>query len=696
MLISLTVGKVDAGVAVLLTEDKRLIEFPSILLPPSISSGSIVDITVSRNFASEAAAQKSFQTLQSSILDIYGQHTPSPPILRCRNATQTSIVLEWDPISLATAELRSLSLYRNGSKAGNIPKPMEMTTTKMSGLAVDTEYEFQLILRTSAGVYSSEKLVVRTHKMTDLSGITITPGIMPPPLRESLGAAVDRIGAKIAETVRIDTTHFVCMEGRGREWEKALEMNIPVVRPEWVEGCEREGRIAGVRGYYLNADPKLRQVGQGVGLGSPQRQQSQQQQRTYTRIDGSEATGIPSGQLPTRGGPDAASSPSAHNLRASNQPPPPMSPSEVGSPAPPPPEKDTPREFPLSQVSPSQSGPSVPASPDEESAPSQATSTERVDEQPQQQLKPSQENGGISKKPGDNASMDCTMRTRAAGKTSKTPHRQENQVSSSNASDRKHGSDLTNSQTRTLQIRRPKAPARPIKTRANSNGLSFLSLPPEVRVKIYLEAFTFERILVRRAKARRAAGLLLTNRLIYLEAFPIFYEANVFQVPIHGSPDDHAAIANVHYMRQCCLDLEIDKVPDWKFDPEPLITKFVDKVRDGRMECLLIEAWEYGGYYFATRYLEDFLQLRQIHLAQVVVQKKTSKYPEWRRYQDKWCQELERSMMARDPSPVEFGDDYEAFPKIGIDLVGDELESSKRSGGWVIGDNDLYALFGLC
>ena len=100
--------------------------------------------------------------------------------------------------------------------------------------------------------------------MTDLSGITITPGVLPAPLRESLEKAVDRIGAKVAETVRIDTTHFVCTEGKGQQWERAVEMNIPVVRPEWVEGCEREGRLVGVREYYLNADPRLRQIGQGV------------------------------------------------------------------------------------------------------------------------------------------------------------------------------------------------------------------------------------------------------------------------------------------------------------------------------------------------------------------------------------------------------------------------------------------------
>ena len=302
MLVSLTVGKVDAGVAVLLTEDKRLvsfpslsliycsiargplhtnilkIEFPSILLPPDIASGSIVDITVARNFASESSAALTFSRLQSDIYSTFGIASPTAPILRCRNATQTSVVLEWDPIQLATAELRSLSLYRNGSKAGSIPRPLEQHSTKISGLPLDTAYTFHLVLRTSAGTYASEKLVVHTHKMTDLSGITVTPGIVPPQLRESLQQTVERIGAKMIDTVRIDTTHFVCTEGRGREWERAVEMNVPVVVPDWIKGCEREGRLVGVRGYYLNADPRLRQVGPGAGAQQQQQQQAQQQQ----------------------------------------------------------------------------------------------------------------------------------------------------------------------------------------------------------------------------------------------------------------------------------------------------------------------------------------------------------------------------------------------------------------------------------
>ncbi|KAI6780047.1 chitin biosynthesis protein [Emericellopsis cladophorae] len=253
MLVSLTVGKVDAGVTVLLTPDKRLIEFPSILLPPDISSGSIVDITVGQNTAKESAAQASFRALQDQIYAAFGAAEPSIPVLRCRNATQTSVVLEWDPIQLATADLISLSLHRNGQKAGNIPRPMEMHSTKISGLAVDTEYVFHLVLRTTAGTSSSEKVHVRTHKMTDLSGITITTGVMPASTKEKLQGAVERMGAKIVDGVRIDTTHFVTTEGRGQAWEKAVETNIPVVRPEWVDACEKNGRILGVTKFYLDA-----------------------------------------------------------------------------------------------------------------------------------------------------------------------------------------------------------------------------------------------------------------------------------------------------------------------------------------------------------------------------------------------------------------------------------------------------------
>ena len=128
-----------------------------------------------------------------------------------------------------------------------------MHSTKISGLAVDTEYTFHLVLRTSAGTRHSDRVTVRTHKMTDLSGVTITTGILPTSVKEHLTQAVERIGAKIVDGVSLDTTHFVTTEGRGQAWEKAVEQNIPVVRPEWVDACEKSGRILGVAKFYLDA-----------------------------------------------------------------------------------------------------------------------------------------------------------------------------------------------------------------------------------------------------------------------------------------------------------------------------------------------------------------------------------------------------------------------------------------------------------
>ncbi|KAJ8100037.1 hypothetical protein POJ06DRAFT_211350 [Lipomyces tetrasporus] len=256
--VSLTVGKLDASIAVLLTTDHHLIEFPSILLPPAVQAGSIVKINCSQDLDAEKKERDEFDDLQSKISELYGKRGPIRPQLRVRNATQTSIVLEWDPLDLATADLRSLSLFRNNTRLGRIPSPMTNTSTKLSGLSIDTAYTFHLELVTSAGTYVSDKVTVKTHKMTDLSGITVCVGIVSDEDRAVLEETVARIGAKpLQDRVRIDTTHFVCVEGREQQWERAMETNIPVVRPEWLRACESEGRIVGVRSYYLNADPKL-------------------------------------------------------------------------------------------------------------------------------------------------------------------------------------------------------------------------------------------------------------------------------------------------------------------------------------------------------------------------------------------------------------------------------------------------------
>lgn len=259
--VSLTVGKLDASLALLLTKEHHLIEFPTILLPKNVQAGSIVKISCERDEPMETKDNESFISIQDQIMHTFGTVSPKAPALRVRNVTETSAVLEWDPIQVATAEVISLTLYKNGTRFGIIPSPLTRTAIKLSGLAIDTTYTFYLILATTAGTYRSEELTVKTHKMTDLTGITLCIGTIENTDidRADLEETIKNIGAKpLQDTVKLDTTHFVCTVGEGPQWKRALNLNIPVVRPEWIKACEAERRLVSVRAYYLNADPKLR------------------------------------------------------------------------------------------------------------------------------------------------------------------------------------------------------------------------------------------------------------------------------------------------------------------------------------------------------------------------------------------------------------------------------------------------------
>ncbi|KAL8941793.1 MAG: hypothetical protein Q9216_002031 [Gyalolechia sp. 2 TL-2023] len=244
-----------------------------------------------------------------------------------------------------------------------------------------------------------------------------------------------------------------------------------------------------------------------------------------------------------------------------------------------------------------------------------------------------------------------------------------------------------------------KVPKKEARSRLKKKSFPFLQLPVELRIQIYHDCLTYDHILIRKPKAHRAANFLLVNHLVYSEAFPVFYDVNVFQVHIGGLPSDtETQIANVHYMRQCCLHLEIT-MKDRSTVRTKLMDKFVADIWNGKMECLLIDVWEPEQWPAGIESLEKLTWgVSQIHLAQVVitqVQKKGGAM----RYQDRWCQRLERCMMASRGfrcHDIKIGDDYEASPALGIDLVGDELEKAKREGGWVVQDNDLYVLFGKC
>ncbi|KAF8645550.1 hypothetical protein AX16_007741 [Volvariella volvacea WC 439] len=267
-----TVGKLDAGMAILLGERAHLIEFPSILLPPGATAGSIVNIAVHQNHAEERKRDAEFWALQEEIVNAYGVETPEHPQLQVRNVTQTSVTLEWPIVKLATAKLRSLDIYRNNQRLASIPSPLTNTSTKLSGLELNTEYTFQLILRTTAGTYPSNLVRVRTHTMSDTSGISVCFGnVQDPVLLESAKIALREMKARWSDKIQIDTTHFVCTtpaatpsgvqatggtsSGPGVEYQRALQLSIPVVQPQWILACHQERKMIPIAAYYLGVSP---------------------------------------------------------------------------------------------------------------------------------------------------------------------------------------------------------------------------------------------------------------------------------------------------------------------------------------------------------------------------------------------------------------------------------------------------------
>ncbi|KAJ2080876.1 hypothetical protein H4R24_002750 [Coemansia sp. RSA 988] len=244
-----TVGKLDAGMAMLLTEDYQLIEFPSVLLPKGVVLGSVVSIDVGRDRETERRQRNEFRALQERTLEDFGRRHPQAPVVRAGHATQTWAVIEWEPLELAAAELRSLHLYRDGQRMMQaMPSTVEAANSaravKTTGLDVDHEYTFQIEMRTSAGTYFSNTVAVKTHSLENLTGVRVCFGDCGTQAEEdNLKETVKRIGASWTDNVTLSITHFVTRHKAGAGFEAALRCNIPIVKPDWLFACEANGKL---------------------------------------------------------------------------------------------------------------------------------------------------------------------------------------------------------------------------------------------------------------------------------------------------------------------------------------------------------------------------------------------------------------------------------------------------------------------
>ncbi|KAJ1798393.1 hypothetical protein LPJ59_002525 [Coemansia sp. RSA 2399] len=252
-----TVGKLDAGMAGLLTDDYQLIEFPAVLLPKGVVLGSVVNINVGRDKEAERKQRNEFRELQEQILLEFGTKQPQAPVIRIGHTTQTWTIIEWEPLDLASAELRSMHLYRDGQRMMQaMPSTLEaandIRAVKTTGLDVDHDYEFKIEMRTSAGVLFSNTVTTKTHTLDNLSGVCVCFGECDSLEEvENLKETIKRIGASWADQVSLNVTHFITRFKTGPDYDTALHFNIPVVKPDWLLACEANSKLQPAIKFYL-------------------------------------------------------------------------------------------------------------------------------------------------------------------------------------------------------------------------------------------------------------------------------------------------------------------------------------------------------------------------------------------------------------------------------------------------------------
>ncbi|KAJ2594881.1 hypothetical protein GGF39_004048 [Coemansia sp. RSA 1721] len=243
--------------ALLLTEDYQLIEFPSVLLPKGVILGSVVNIDVCRDRETEKRQRNEFRELQEQILKDFGTNQPKPPVIRVGHTTQTWVVIQWEPLDVASAELKSLHLYRDGQRMmQQMPVTLDLANSiaavKTTGLDVDHEYDFMVEMRTSAGTFFSNTVTAKTHSLDNLSGICVCFGDCESQDEiNNLKETLDRIGATYADSLSFNVTHLVARYRSGSAFEDALKYNIPIVKPDWVLACEANGKLQPAIKYAL-------------------------------------------------------------------------------------------------------------------------------------------------------------------------------------------------------------------------------------------------------------------------------------------------------------------------------------------------------------------------------------------------------------------------------------------------------------
>ncbi|KAJ6454508.1 hypothetical protein C8R47DRAFT_1228661 [Mycena vitilis] len=139
---------------------------------------------------------------------------------------------------------------RPASRADTVTAHQHLEQALRTGLELNTEYTFQLILRTTAGTFPSDLIRVRTHTMSDNSGISVCFGtVQDPVVLENAKMALRDMRANGAQPSGSSPI------APGVEYQRALQLSLLVVQPHWVFACHTERKLVAITAYNLGATP---------------------------------------------------------------------------------------------------------------------------------------------------------------------------------------------------------------------------------------------------------------------------------------------------------------------------------------------------------------------------------------------------------------------------------------------------------
>ncbi len=115
--------------------------------------------------------------------------------------------------------------------------------------------------------------------MTNTSGISVCFGnVQDSVLLENTKMALREMKAKWSDKIQIDTTHFICTTpavttngaqatgnsagAPGVEYQRALQLSIPVLYPDWVIACYTEKKV-GLRNLCITLFDQLTSLQNG-------------------------------------------------------------------------------------------------------------------------------------------------------------------------------------------------------------------------------------------------------------------------------------------------------------------------------------------------------------------------------------------------------------------------------------------------